>query len=287
MKWEGRRKSENVRTSGSSGGGGAGFPVGKMGIGGIVFIILISLLTGQNPLDLMGNPSSAPSQKQSSEFVPRNEEEKQWVEFLSVVLADTEDVWHQLFKEEGMEYQEAYLNIYQDRINTACGVGQAGMGPFYCSGDKTVYIDVSFARQLRTTFDADGDFPFAYVLAHEIGHHVQNQLGDLEKVHSKRGAADYNNEMVKMELQADYYAGVYAHFAASQGYLDPGDVEEGMRAAAGVGDDRIQEMQGGRANPDTFQHGSSDQRQRWFLKGYEYGDFQHGNTFSIRDSRDL
>ena len=215
MKWQGRRASDNVRKSGSGGGSfgggmGGGLPMGRMGLGGIVLLLIISLLTGQNPLEMMGGSGSAP-QSESSEFVPRSEEEKEIVNFLSVVLADTEDVWNELFAERGLEYEEPTLHIYQDRVNTACGTGQAGMGPFYCSGDQTVYIDASFAKDLRTTFAAEGDFPFAYVLAHEVGHHVQYQLGDLQKVHQKRGSSDYNNEMVKMELQADYYAGVFAN----------------------------------------------------------------------------
>lgn len=294
MKWEGRRQSDNVTRSSSGGGGSMGGlgGLGRMGGGGIILLLILSLLFGQNPLDLIlgGGGPLTPSENMDSEYKPRNEQEKQIEEFLSVVLADTEDVWHELFKNEGATYREPKLNIFQNQVNSGCGVANSRMGPFYCGADETIYIDVSFAKDLRTMFGAEGDFPFAYVLAHEVGHHVQKQTGKLMEVQGLRGRVSdvqFNNEMVKLELQADYYAGVVAHHMAKRGYLDPGDVEEGMAAAAGVGDDRIQEMQGGRANPDTFQHGASEQRQRWFLNGAKYGDFINGNTFGVDDAKDL
>ncbi|MDO5026202.1 MAG: neutral zinc metallopeptidase [Tissierellia bacterium] len=290
MKWKGRRKSSNVERRGRASSPIGGF--GRLGTGGIILLIVFSLLTGQNPLDTLLSVGGVmtPSSNMESEYVARSPEEERIEEFLSVVLADTEDVWHQLFNEEGGQYREPKLRLYQDRTSSACGAASSRMGPFYCGADETVYIDVAFAKDLRTIFGAEGEFPFAYVLAHEVGHHVQKQTGKLTEVQSLRGRVsdiDYNNEMVKLELQADYYAGVVAHYLESKGYLDPRDVGDGMDAAAGVGDDRIQEMQGGKANPDTFQHGSSEQRQRWFLNGYKYGDFQNGNTFSVRDAKDL
>lgn len=285
MKWEGRRQSDNVNKQGSAGGGGGGLiPMGGLGGTGIIILLVVSLLLGQNPLKLLGMVSGGQQQSENvSEYRPRNEQEKQITEFLSVVLADTEDVWNKLFAEKGWKYREPQLTIYQDTVNTKCGFASSQMGPFYCGGDETVYIDVNFANQLSTTLDAAGDFPFAYVLAHEVGHHVQNLLGTLQEVQGLRGRVSdvqFNREMVKLELQADYYAGVFANFAKGKGYLEEGDIEEGLRAASGVGDDRLQEMQGGRANPDTFQHGTSEQRSSWFRRGVEYGDFEHGNTFA-------
>lgn len=289
MKWQGRRKSDNV--SKSSGGGG-GMPsmsglggLGDLGGTGIIILLIISLLFGQNPLEMLGmTPSSGTRSENTGEYTPRNKQEAEIEEFLSVVLADTEDVWGEIFKQHGAEYRQPKLRLYQDTVNTACGFASNNMGPFYCGGDETVYIDVSFANQLATTLDAAGDFPFAYVLAHEVGHHVQTLTGTLQKVQGLRGRVsdvEFNKEMVKLELQADYYAGVFAHHVKQKGYLEEGDIEEGLRAAAGVGDDRLQEMQGGRANPDTFQHGTSQQRSEWFRRGVEYGDLENGNTFEL------
>ena len=293
MKWEGRRSSDNVRKQGSSGRGGGGFrSIGSLGGGGIILLLAVSLLLGQNPLDLLlgGGFNTAPSTQQSTTFEPRNKEEAETVEFLGVVLADTEDMWNDIFSKYGQTYREPKLVLYQNTVNSGCGFASSRMGPFYCGADETVYIDATFIEELRTTFAAEGDFPFAYVLAHEVGHHIQKLTGDLEKVHALRGRVsevEYNNEMVKLELQADYYAGVLAHYLNNKGYLDSGDVKEGMAAASGVGDDRIQEMQGGQANPDTFQHGRSEQREKWFLRGFEYGDLEHGNTFDTKDAKNL
>lgn len=285
MKWRGRRSSDNVRKVGSGGGVRT---AGALGGGGLIIMLVISLLMGGNPLDvLLNNPQVSPGQSQTTEYESRSAEEKEIEDFLAVVLADTEDVWTEIFADHGAQYREPSLVLYQDNVNSGCGYASSNMGPFYCGADETVYIDVAFAKDLRTTFDAAGDFPFAYVLAHEVGHHVQKLTGQLEEVQSMRNQSNYNNEMVKLELQADYYAGVVAHYLQNKGYLDKGDVQEGMAAASGVGDDRIMEMQGGQANPDNFQHGSSEQRQRWFLRGFEYGDIENGNTFSVRDAQDL
>lgn len=292
MKWQGRRSSDNVRKQGSSGGGGRFGSIGSLGGGGLILLLVISLVSGINPLTLLiGNIyNTTPSKQQSTTFEPRNAEEAEVVQFLGVVLADTEDMWNDIFSKYGQTYREPKLVLYQNNVNTGCGAASSRMGPFYCGADETVYIDATFIEELRTTFAAEGDFPFAYVLAHEVGHHIQKLTGDLERVLSLRGRVselEYNNEMVKLELQADYYAGVLAHYLNNKGYLDIGDVKEGMAAASGVGDDRIQEMQGSRANPDTFQHGRSEQRERWFLRGFEYGDIEHGNTFDTKDAKDL
>lgn len=288
MQWKGRRQSDNVNKSSGQRSLGGGLPIGGLGGTGIILLLVFSLLMGQNPLDmLMGQVSTSTTRSENvGEYTPRTREEAEIEDFLSVVLADTEDVWHEIFKNHGATYREPKLTLYQDSVNSGCGFAQNNMGPFYCGADETVYIDVSFAKQLRTVFGADGDFPFAYVLAHEVGHHVQKLTGDLQRVQSLRGRVsdvEFNREMVKLELQADYYAGVFAHHVRNKGYLEEGDVEEGMRAAAGVGDDRIQEMQGQRANPDTFQHGTSAQRSEWFLRGFKYGDIAHGNTFELLD----
>lgn len=285
MKWEGRRKSDNVSKSRGSGRRRGMALGGGLGGGGLLFLLVISLLLGQNPLRLIGMlPNETATQESTEDYTPRNQEEKELEDFLSVVLADTEDVWHEIFRSHGQQYREPKLRLYQNSVNSGCGVASNNMGPFYCGADETVYIDVAFAKDLRTTFGAEGDFPFAYVLAHEVGHHVQKLIGTLEKVHSLRGRVsdvEFNENMVRLELQADYYAGVFAHYVKQKGYLDVGDIEEGMKAASGVGDDRIQEMQGRRADPDTFQHGTSEQRRTWFERGVEYGDIEHGNTFEL------
>lgn len=288
MKWQGRRESDNVSKSSGAGRGGRPSLAGIGGLGGtgILILLVVSLLMGQNPLEFIGmtGTDTGRQSENTQEYTPRNEQEAEIEKFLAVVLADTEDVWHKVFKEHGKEYREPKLRIYQDTVNTACGFASNNMGPFYCGGDETVYIDVSFANQLATTLDAAGDFPFAYVLAHEVGHHVQNLIGTLQEVHNLRGRVsdlEFNKQMVRLELQADYYAGVFANYVREKGYLEEGDIEEGLRATTVVGDDRLQEMQGGRANPDTFQHGTSKQRSEWFRRGVQYGDLQHGNTFDL------
>lgn len=286
MKWRGREKSGNVRRS-SGGGrmGGMGGAIGGLGLGGMLILLVFTLLTGGNFGDVINYTLNNPGPSQNmEEYVPRSEEEAEIEEFLSVVLRDTEVIWSQIFEEHGAQYRPATLVLYQDSVNSACGFATSNFGPFYCGGDETIYIDVAFAEDLRTTFNAAGDFPFAYVLAHEVGHHVQLQTGVLQQVQGLKGRVpdtEFNQEMVKMELQADYYAGVFAHYTEERGYLDAGDIDEGLAAASGVGDDRIQEMQGGTANPDTFQHGTSEQRSEWFYRGYQYGDMENGNTFEI------
>lgn len=271
MKWQGRRASGNVRRSG--GMGGAMIP---MGGGGLILILILTFLFGGNPADVI---SQMPAQVQVEQNTEVNAELE---DFLSVVLADTEDVWHEIFNQHDMAYAEPTLHLYSGAVRTACGTGDSRMGPFYCPGDDTIYIDVSFYNDLKNKYQASGDFAFAYVLAHEVGHHVQKQLGILDQVYSLQGRIsqeEFNRYSVMMELQADYFAGVFAHYVQEKGYLEHGDIQEAMNAAAGVGDDRIQEQQMGRAKPDTFTHGTSAQRMEWFERGYQYGDLAHGDTF--------
>lgn len=203
-------------------------------------------------------------------------------EFMSKVLASTEDFWTKEFARNGLTYQAPTLVFYNNQTSTACGQGSAQAGPFYCSADKKIYIDTSFYKELSTRYKAAGDFAMAYVIAHEVGHHVQNELGTMQEyARARRGKSekDANALNVRLELQADYYAGAWAKYVEGQGLLDIGDIEEAMNAAHAVGDDTLQEQAYGRSVPDSFTHGSSEQRQKWFNLGYQYGDIQHGDTF--------
>ncbi|MGO3752260.1 MAG: KPN_02809 family neutral zinc metallopeptidase [Peptoniphilaceae bacterium] len=282
MKWRGRRSSDNVIKGRRSSKGRI-----PLSGGGLILILIISLITGNNPLDIIsGQVNEKQNQSQIEERIDPNSPRAQYQEFLGVVLADTEDVWHNIFESYGSNYREAKLNLYNDNTRSGCGIASSQMGPFYCPKDETVYIDVAFADDLQKKFDAPGDFAFAYVLAHEIGHHVQNQFGITDQVFAFKGKVsekEFNNYMVRLELQADYYAGVFANHIKNKGYLDPGDIEEAMNAASGVGDDRIQEMTSGQVQPDKFTHGTSEQRMRWFNRGYEYGDLDHGDTFNAKE----
>ncbi|MDY3042065.1 neutral zinc metallopeptidase [Streptococcus pluranimalium] len=204
-------------------------------------------------------------------------------EFVSKVLGSTEDYWNKQFKKEGMgDYTEPELVFYSGQTSTACGVGQAASGPFYCPADEKIYLDLSFYDELSNRYGAKGDFALAYVIAHEVGHHVQNELGTMaEYTKARRGKseAEANQLNVRLELQADYYAGAWANYVKDEGLLEKGDVQEAMQAAHAVGDDTLQEEAYGRVVPDSFTHGTSEQRQRWFDKGYQYGDISHGTTF--------
>jgi len=215
---------------------------------------------------------------QSVPYQPTPQEQEQF-DFVTVVLADTEDVWKAEFARYGETYPEPVLEIYTGQVPTACGTGLAEMGPFYCPGDRKVYIDLGFYDELARTFQAPGDFAQAYVIAHEVGHHVQNLLGTTQKVHALRGRPDYNEYSVRLELQADYLAGVWAR--NNQKYLDAGDIEEALRAANAIGDDAIQGRMRGRVVPHTFTHGTSEQRMRWFKRGYDSGSLEGGDTFSL------
>lgn len=249
----------------------------KFGIKGILLALLAGLVLWKlgivDPsMFLGGSPTSSAAAKISPA-------EQERYDFVGRVLDVTEDVWAQQFNRINRTYEEPKLVVYRASIPTACGPGSAAMGPFYCPGDKKVYIDLSFYDELAQTFDAPGDFAQAYVVAHEVGHHVQKLLGTSDKVNAKRGQPDFNQYSVRLELQADFYAGVWAHH--SREYLDKGDIQEAMRAANAIGDDAIQKKQQGRVVPHSFTHGTSEQRMRWFSKGLESGKIEDGDTFSM------
>ena len=272
MKWKDRRRSSNV-----SRGSKAPVAVGG-GIGGIILVLVLYFL-GVDPSVLNNQQVSPDRQIESSEV---SKERETMEDFLSVILADTEDVWHEKFKENGESYSEPKMTFYQETTKSGCGIAQSRMGPFYCPMDQTVYFDVSFYNDLKTKFGGGGDFALAYVLAHEVGHHVQNQLGIIKQTNELRqklSETEYNRVSVAQELQADYFAGLFAYYVKEKGYLDPGDIEEAMSAAAAIGDDRIQEMAGMDVNVDSFTHGSSAQRKEAFELGYKYHDIEHSMKF--------
>jgi len=281
MLWRGRRQSENIEDR--RGFGGRGIAIGG-GLGGII-VLLLALLLGADPRQLLqqlprDNPgSSAPTSQGTS---PEEEELKQ---FVSVVLAETEDVWASVFREMNRQYRKPTLVLFRDSVSSACGQAGAAVGPFYCPADEKLYIDLSFFRELRSRFRAPGDFAIAYVVAHEVGHHVQNLLGTMEQVNNAQrqsGEERANALSVRLELQADFYAGEWAHYAQQRGILEPGDVEEALNAASAVGDDRLQRQSQGYVVPDSFTHGTSQQRAVWFKRGLESGDIRQGDTFGER-----
>jgi predicted metalloprotease len=280
MRWQGRRKSDNVEDR--RGIGGRGLAVGG-GLGGLVIVALI-LLLGGNPDEVMQNLQTDGTSSSEAAGQPLSEKDKEMGDFVSVVLADTEDVWRTVFGESGQPYREPQLVLFTDQVQSACGFAGAATGPFYCPGDDKVYLDLSFFDEMQLKLGAPGDFALAYVIAHEIGHHVQNQLGIMDQVMAQRGRVgerEFNQLQVRMELQADFLAGVWAHYAQrAAGYLEQGDIEEGINAAAAVGDDRIQRQTRGYIVPDAFTHGTSEQRVRWFKKGLETGDIRQGDTFN-------
>ena len=280
MQWRGRRQSGNVDDQrGRSGGGGMAF---KGGIGTIAIVLVISLILGKNPLSLLQEiqtQSGGPSTDQTTNYQPSAEEEE-LAQFVRVVLADTEDVWNSLLQ----DYREPTLVMFTGGVQSACGTASSATGPFYCSEDEKVYIDLSFYEELKERFNAPGDFAQAYVIAHEVGHHVQHLMGITDRVHASRerlSQEEYNKLSVKLELQADFLAGVWAKHANSMSQvLDPGDIDEALNAASAIGDDRLQMQTQGQVVPDSFTHGTSEQRMRWFKKGFESGDVSQGDTFN-------
>ena len=286
MDLRGKRGSSNVedargeRSAGGFGGGGGGLgllmTIGRMfGIKGIlVALVLGGVLWKVGLLDpsMLGGSSSAPAG-----VVSKDDEAR--YQFVTKVLTTTEEVWSEQFQEIGKQYEFPKMKVYRGKVRTACGTGSAAMGPFYCPGDEKIYIDLSFYDELANTFQSPGDFAQAYVIAHEVGHHVQKLLGASDFVNSKRGQSDFNQYSVRLELQADYYAGVWANHTTQ--YLEKGDIEEAMRAANAIGDDAIQKRSQGKVVPHSFTHGTSEQRMRWFNKGLENGTIQGGDTFSM------
>lgn len=278
MKWRGRRGSANVEDRRGQGGGGRGLAVGG-GLGGIVLVLIITFLGG-DPGILLGGDSD--STGNSGEPYEATEQEQELADFVSVVLADTEEVWTEVFAEEGMQYEEPTLVLFTDSVESACGTAGASVGPFYCPADYKLYIDLDFYEELQRQFKAPGDFAMAYVIAHEVGHHVQNLLGVMQEVQPLRkelSEEEYNKLQVRLELQADYLSGVWAHHAQDMGYLEEGDLEEALTAASAVGDDTIQMRSRGYVVPESFTHGTSEQRKEWFYKGFEAGNLEAGDTF--------
>jgi predicted metalloprotease len=258
--------------------GGMALPVGG-GIGGLVLLLLFSALTGTNPIDMIQTEEPAQDTVGTSGVGSDDPQ----AEFISVVLKDTEDTWQQIFRDRGSNYQPPTLVLFTQATQSACGVGQSAMGPFYCPADQKVYLDLSFFRELDDRFGAPGDFAQAYVVAHEVGHHIQTITGISEQVQgARRGMSERegNQLSVRQELQADCYAGVWGHYAERRGLLDPGDTEEGLRAAAAIGDDRLQRQTQGRVVPESFTHGSSDQRVAWLRRGMERGSVEACDTFN-------
>ena len=279
MQWIGRRGSDNVEDRrGVSGGqlatGG--------GIAGVVIYLIMTFLGGGevDPAQLQVRPSG-----QQTELSPAEKEaDDQRAQFVKVVLADTEDVWNKIFAESGRKYREPILVLFRDGVESACGNATSASGPFYCPGDSKLYVDLSFYQELQSRFNVSGDFPMAYVVAHEVGHHIQNLNGTAAKINNLRSQlseTEFNRCSVKMELQADFLAGVWAyHNQKMKNILDPGDIEEALNAANAIGDDNLQKQATGRVVPDAFTHGTSAQRIYWFKKGFTTGDVSQGDTFN-------
>jgi hypothetical protein len=281
MRWQGGRESENVEDD--RGMAPAGIAIG--GVGTLVILVL-GLLFGADPAKLLQQVQQAQQQQAPAgdQAAPVDDEISK---FIRVVLADTEDVWTDVFREMGKTYRDPKLKLFSGQVDSACGMADAAVGPFYCPGDEKVYLDVSFFDELRDRFQAPGEFAEAYVIAHEIGHHVQKQLGITDKVDAMRARmskTEYNKVSVRLELQADFYAGVWANRAQKmRNILEEGDIESALRAASAIGDDRLEKQAQGYVVPDSFTHGTSEQRVRWFTKGFKTGDVNQGDTFNARE----
>lgn len=284
MLWKGRRQSDNVEDV--RGGGGMGGKVIGGGIGTLVIAVIIYFLGG-DPSQVLQQAGSVAQQQTSNEPYQESAQEREGREFIATILAETEDVWNKQFPQQfGKNYEEPKLRIFSGETQSGCGGASSSMGPFYCPADNMVYIDLSFYDDLHNKLNAPGDFTMAYVIAHEVGHHIQHLLGISDKVHTMRSRlseAEFNKLSVKLELQADFLAGVWAHYTQTKGIIEPGDIEEALNAANAIGDDRLQKQATGRVVPDAFTHGTSAQRMRWFKKGYETGDVEQGDTFNAAE----
>lgn len=280
MRWKGRRASTNVDDRRGISGGGL---VAGGGIVGVIIYLLVTFMGG--------DPSSLPAPQMgggtATELSPEEKAlDDERAEFVKVVLAETEDVWSKMFAEQGADYPEPTLVLFRGSTQSGCGGAQSAMGPFYCPGDRSVYIDLSFYEDLQKKLNAPGDFAMAYVVAHEVGHHIQNLNGTAGKVHQLRSRVsekEYNRYSVMLELQADFLAGVWAHYTQKNNLLETGDIEEALTAANAIGDDRLQKQAQGYVVPDAFTHGTSAQRMYWFKKGYQTGDLKQGDTFNAPD----
>lgn len=282
MRWRGERESDNVEDRRGFSGGGGRIALGG-GLGTLV-IIIIAVLLGADPRQFLqqvpSEPQAPPTQGPRQSANPQEDDLRK---FVGVVLAKTEDVWQGIFRENGRQYRNPKLVLFTDQVQSACGRSSAASGPFYCPGDEKVYIDLSFYEELRRRFHSPGDFAQAYVIAHEVGHHVQKLLGISDRVSAmeqRASEAEANKLSVRLELQADFFAGVWARHVQNQNMLEAGDIEEALNAASAIGDDAIQRSSTGYVVPDSFTHGTSEQRIRWFRKGFETGDIRQGDTFS-------
>jgi len=295
MLWKKGRRSDNVvdARGDTGGGGGGGMRIGGkgLGLGGIVIIVVIGLLTGQDPMRIlgeitgqMGSEQTAAVNPQTRQAPPANDEQ---AEFVRAVLGDTEDTWQQVFQQSGQQYKAPTLILFSGRVQSACGSASSASGPFYCPADQRVYLDMEFFREMSQRFKAAGDFAQAYVIAHEVGHHVQTLLGVSDKVDAARQRGmrmeGDNGLLVRQELQADCLAGVWANNAQKRlNWLEPGDIEEALNAANAIGDDRLQQQGQGRVVPDSFTHGTSAQRVRWFKTGFAQGQINQCDTFAAK-----
>ncbi len=283
MRWTPGGPSADLEDErGRSGGGGGGFGVGRLGIGGFLVLLVLSFIFHKNFFALVGaggSPGGAPAQT-----APSSPEQDKLVQFVSFVLDDDQKAWTEIFAKSGKTYRHAKLVLFTDSVRSGCGFAETAMGPFYCPADEKVYVDLGFYRELRDRFGASGEFAEAYVIAHELGHHVQKLLGISDKVESlqQRNPGRANDVSVRLELQADCLAGVWGHTAAQRNLLDPGDLDDGLRAAAAVGDDRIQKQATGEVHPETWTHGSSEMRAKWFRAGFDSGDMSRCDTFAGR-----
>ncbi|UPK66929.1 neutral zinc metallopeptidase [Chitinophaga filiformis] len=285
MRWQNRRLSDNVEDRRGGGGGMRTIGIGG-GIGGIIIVVL-ALLFNQDPQQALQSVQQGSGNAPQSESRTVTSNSDEISRFASTVLADTEDVWGELFSQMNRNYKDPGMVLYTDYDQSGCGAAQSAMGPFYCPADEKVYLDLNFFTEMEQRFKVAGDFAMAYVIAHEVGHHVQNLLGTSRKVQAMRAQLserEYNKLSVMLELQADFLAGVWAHHAQKKhNILEPGDIEEALNAASAVGDDALQKAAQGHVVPDAFTHGTSEQRVRWFKKGFETGDIKQGDTFNAPD----